>query len=260
MFIAILMAIGIAATYYQRYRHGAGGGLLRRDDAFLGIGTAMFGLFGTTVFVRTWGGGRPMMITFVFTAVFAVFGVRYLGNGLVRACERGRLPNSSVPWETLGVSLFAVLLAVLFVLNSGVATAAGLDARPPSQTPVPGEDYRETDLATHTWVIDHRTDGNVYGDHVAFGHTDWLLPAIAARTDGPVAYGGEKPRNQLDTLMQPGADPGYLLLLGHNEETGTFNRYASHQPIDDVRPEYRENRIYTTGQSSVYYFETTADD
>lgn len=197
-----------------------------------------------------------MMITFVFTTVFAMIGLVWLGGGLERLSRTSRLPNIPISGETTAVSMFAVLLAVLFVLNSGVATAAGLDARAPSQTPVPSENYQETDIATHVWMIDHYENGNVYGDHIAFGHTDWLLPAIAVRTDDAVGYGGEKPRNRLDALTNPDAEPGYLLLLGHNEETGTFNRYASHQPIDDIRPEYRENKIYTTGQSSIYYFDS----
>jgi uncharacterized membrane protein len=259
MFIGVLMAIGFVVAYYRRYKRGDGRGLARRDDAFLAIGTAMFALFGGTVFIRTWGGGRPMMITFVFTAVFAMFGMVWLGGGLELASDLDRLPSIPIPGETAAVSMFAVLLAVLFVLNSGVATAVGLDARAPSQTPVPREGYQETDLATHAWVIDSREEGTVYGDHIAFGHTDWLLPAIAARTDGGVGYGGEKPRNHLDELTDPDAESGYLLLLGHNVATGTFDRYASRQPIEDVRPEYRENKVYTTGQSTVYYFDTGAD-
>jgi uncharacterized membrane protein len=258
MFIGVLMAVGFAVTYYRRYREGNGRRLPRRDDAYLAIGMGMLGLFGTTVFIRTWGGGRPMMITFVFTAVFASFGVIWLGRELELAADTDRLPDVTVPGETVAMSMFAVLLAVLFVLNSGVATAVGLDARAPSQTPVPSENYQETDLATHAWVIDNRETGNVYGDNIAFGHTDWLLPAIAARTDTGVGYGGEKPRNHLDGLTRPDADAGYLLLLGHNVETGTLHRYASQQPIEDVRPEYRENKVYTTGRSTVYYFDTSA--
>ena len=260
MFIGVLMAIGFVVVYYRRYRQSNGRGPSRRDDAYLANGTAMLALFGTTVFIQTWGGGRPMMITFVFTAVFAIFGVVWLGRGLELAGDIDRLPNITIPGETSAVSMFAVLLAVLFVLNSGVATAVGLDARAPSQTPVPSENYQETDLATHAWVIDNRKGGNVYGDHIAFGHTDWLLPAIVARTDSGVGYGGEKPRNRLETLTQPDAESGYLLLLGHNIETGTLDRYATQQPIEIVRPEYRENKVYTTGQSTVYYSDTSADD
>lgn len=256
IFIGVLMAIGFTVAYYRRYRHGNGGRLQPRDDAFLGIGTAMFALFGTTVFIRTWGGGRPMMITFVFTAIFAIIGVVWLGRRLELACDTDWIPNIAISGETTAVSMYAVLLAVLFVLNSGVATAAGLDARAPSQTPVPSEEYKETDLATHAWVIDHYEDGNVYGDHIAFGHTDWLLPAIATRTEGGALYGGERPRNQLGRLTEPNAQSGYLLLLGHNEETGSFDRYARSQPTTDVRPEYRENKVYTTGRSTVYYFDS----
>ena len=256
MFIGVLMAIGFVVVYYRRYRQGNERGLSRRDDAYLAIATAMIALFGTTVFIRTWGGGRPMMITFVFTAVFAIFGVVWLGQGLELAGDMDRLPNTTIPGETSAVSMFAVLLAVLFVLNSGVATAVGLDARAPSQTPVPSENYQETDLATHAWVIDNREDGNVYGDNIAFGHTDWLRPAILARTEDGVGYGGKKPRNRIQELTRPGAEAGYLLLLGHNVETRTFDRYASQMPVEDVRPAYRENKVYTTGQSTVYYFDT----
>jgi uncharacterized membrane protein len=256
IFIGVVMAIGFLVVYYRRYRRGNGSRPSRRDDAFLAIGTAMLALFGTTVFIRTWGGGRPMMISFVFTAVFAIAGVVWLGRGLERAGDMGRLSNITISGETSAVSIFAVLLAVLFVLNSGVVTAAGLDARAPSQTPVPSEDYQGTDLATHVWVIDNREDGNVYGDNIAFGHTDWLLPAIVARTENGVGYGGEKPRNRIQKLTRPDAGSGYLLLLGHNVETGTFDRYAGQMPVEDVRPEYRENKVYTTGQSTVYYFDT----
>jgi uncharacterized membrane protein len=256
MFIGVLMVVGFSVAYYRRFRNE---NEHEFDDAFLAIGTAMFALFGGTVFIRTWGGGRPMMITFVFTAVFAVFGVLWLGRGLEMACDTELIPNIPISGETAAVSMFAVLLAVLFVLNSGVATAVGLDAQAPSQTPVPSESYQETNLDTHAWVIDNYESGNVYGDNIAFGHTDWLRPAIVARTENGAGYGGEKPRNRIQELTHPGAESGYLLLLGHNVATGMFDRYATQQPIDIVRPEYRENKVYTTGQSTVYYFDTGAD-
>jgi uncharacterized membrane protein len=256
LFIGVLMIIGLSVIYYHRFLEPEEYSF---DDYFVAMGTVMLGLFGLTVVVRTWGGGRPMMITFVFTTVFAVFGAAWLGKTFSRVL--GEQWSMSVPVSSGVVGLFAVLLAVLFVLNSGVATALGLDARPPSDVPLQDDDvHRETDLATHAWVINHHGGGSVYGDHRAFGHTDWLLPEIVARTKGPEGYGADGPQNDLDSLTELGAEPGYLLLLGHNEATGTFDRYDRTPSINIVRPEYRQTKIYTTGQSSVYQFEATSGE
>lgn len=258
LFLGGLMAIGLGAALYRRVFRPEE---YPFDDEFLTLAVMMLGLFGTTIVIRTWGGGRPMMITFVFTLIFAVVGVAWLASWIekVSFSTENRTIASSLKRDHV-FSVFAVLLVALFLFNSGVFVALGVFNDAPSTTPASdGTSNIEYDIATHVWLIDHNNGSNVYGDHIAHGHTDWVAPAIAAETNEVTNYGPERPRNQLDPLMEPGVGSGYLLVLSHNMETGEFDRYDEYQPIDDIRPEYRQHSIYTAGSTQIYYINTTDD-
>lgn len=282
LLLAAMIGLGIAIALYERYdptgwlalRDGdgvvdvgtseAGGrwsGKSPFDDRFIALAATMLAIFGSTLVFRTWGGGRPMMISFAFTTIFAAYAAVWIGRELSAAVESrwSRRP----PWilgESGAGSAFAVLLALMFLLNSGTVTALGLEGQAPSDTPIPGDDSLEVDVAAHAWVIDHNPGTNVYGDYIAFGQTDWRLPAIAARTEGLNRYGPERPRGDVQRLTRPDAAPGYLVMLKHNVESGELTMYMDDRPIDDIREEYRENVVYTTGNSRVHYIPPDDDE
>jgi uncharacterized membrane protein len=253
MFIAAMVAVGLLIVFVHRFR---GSDEYTVPDHFFALGGVTLGMFGTTLIVRTWGGGRPMMIAFVFVLLFAVVGVAWLGDGVGSVVRRLGSDSGLISLNrNHALAGFALLVALLFVLNSGVASALVLSGSAPSGVPLgDGETTFEYDMSTHAWLIDHYGSGNVYGDHRAFVHTDATAPAIAARTADGRNYGPERPRNELARLKRSGAGPGYFLFLSHNVRSEELNRYLTTEPVTVIREEYRRSRIYTTGRSWIYYF------
>jgi uncharacterized membrane protein len=252
--IAMLIFVGLAVTLARRFFRPDDYTL---DDSFFALGGTMLGIFGLTLIVRTWGGGRPMMITFVFSLLFAVVGMAWAGEHLERFFE-SRYTRDAFPRITQKhvAGGFALFVGMLFIINSGFASALFLPGIAPSNVPLSdGETNLETDVQTHAWLIDHRATGNVYGDHIAFTHTDHLAPAIAARTEDGIQYGPERPRGDVSTLQESGKGPGYLLILGHNAESGEFDLYLETAPLEFVDERYTRDKIYTTGQSWIYSFD-----
>lgn len=275
--LAVLIAVGLAVVFYRR--------IVDReqsfDDHYLTIATALFGIFGITIILRNWGGGRPMMITFSFTTVFAVLGTLWLTDSAerispvlsrylpwppdaARAVE-GRLPAD----QSIGTYAFASLLLVLLLLNTGVAAATifggfapsnvpaqstlAADQNPQSQVTV----HRETDIVTHVWLVQHLADGNaVYGDTFAARQFDWYRPDIAARM--PSLGGGYTPETKPEVFdvdrQRAGTQPGYTLVMGHNLALDAVwpSKFGSPVPLEDISTEKR-NRIYTTGESHIYH-------
>jgi uncharacterized membrane protein len=268
--IGVAMVVGLLVAYYRRFHPDREAPV---DDRYLGLGTVMLGVFGLTFLVRNWGGGRPMMITFVFTGAFAALGATWVaaraGRALREAAARvaPRLAEVGVRPE----SALAVVLAVLFVLNAGVAAQTVLPPGSPTDGLEPGSgvDTGTTDIAAHVWVIEHHDpDGpnRVYGDRIAFGQSDWYRPSIEYGTDGHGAYrrsGLLKPEGFLHEHDDPNVEPGYVLLLGHNLESGTVQARVSREeyPIERVEPDLSQrHRVYTTGRSVVLYANQTVVD
>lgn len=282
--LAVLMVVGLAAAFYRRLV----GPKPLFDDHFLTIAAALFGIFGVTIVLRNWGGGRPMMITFSFTAVFAVIGARWLVAASERAgAELGvgqRLRSAPDLVRTahrrydsirpVGTHAFATLLLVLFVLNTGVAAATVFGGYSPSNVPAQATlaadknpqsqvtVHRETDIVTHVWLVEHLDSSyDVYGDTFAARQYDWYRPDITART--PALGGGYTPETKPEGLdvdaQRAGTEQGYLLIMGHNLALEALwpERFGAPVPLDDLSLE-RQNRIYTTGESHVYF--STDDD
>lgn len=262
----LLMGVGLIYVYYRR--------LVKRDysvvdDRYLTLGSVMLGLFGLTFVARNWGGGRPMMITFTFTTTFAALGATVssrVSSSLLREYVGERVTQSlDSNGVRVGLSVFAVLLVLLFSLNSGFASAVTIGTQSPSNVPISSaqESHREIDIGTHVWINNYGS-GNVYGDPITHGQTDWYLPDIEIRTTGHRAYEGlDKPRGELLSLRESGVEPGYVMLLSHNiEEQSIVRRYVSEDyPLTEFQSELdQRDRIYTTGLSTVYYAPRTADD
>jgi len=272
LYIAVAMAtaVGLAYAYYRRLATKEGSIV---DDSYLSIATMLLGLFGVTFIVRNWGGGRPMMIAFAFVAVFAVVGT-VIGTSVVgylaqrhRASTLGAyLTNRSFTREW-GLWVFGIFLAVLLLLNAGVASAVVLGGDAPSNVPIQSEGDRETDIATHVWMIDHHDGPSVYGDYTAEGQTDWYRSEIVASTDPMADYEGWRPQGELneigtETDFSERDDYGYVMLLGHNVEDGTvWTGHEGHNPsVDQHMPPLDDHtKIYTSGKSEIYHWPGSED-
>lgn len=276
--LAVLMMVGILYVYYRR--------IVRDDrsfdDYYLSIATALFGLFGSTLVLSNWGGGRPMMITFSFTTVFAALAVVRITDDVGRAAAAvaGRLQGAESWVETVGrrvpdgqsvgATVFAVLLLLFLLLNSGVGAAMWGDELAPSNVPAQSNlvtkntpqsqvtVHRETDIVTHVWLVGHLdTEYAVWGDTYAARQFDWYRPDVAARTEA--VGGGYTPATKpevFDTERQrAGRQPGYVLIVGHNLELGEVwpGKFAPGEPMGNLSLDER-NRIYTTGESHIYFY------
>jgi len=257
----MLMGFGILYAFYRRF--------FKRDrslvdDQYVVLASVMLAIFGSTFIARNWGGGRPMMITLAFTTPFSVLGALAIGHASA-AIEDSKLGRTTFSrWMDRGTSppvvVFAVLLLVLFSLNTGLASAVVIDGRSPSNVPwsEAQDSHRSIDIAGHVWLNDHGT-GSVYGDPVTHGQTDWLLPEIELQSGADRSYGAglNKPRGDLLTLRDdPAVEPGYLLMLSHNmEDREISQRFAGENvPFSEFERELdRRSVIYSTEVSAVYY-------
>jgi len=257
MAIGLLMVAGLATIYYRRFLTEEGTAI---DDEHVALATVFLGVFSMTILVPSWGGGRPMMITFVFTTLYAVIGATVLFDG-VAATVSDRLTGFRRVLEgdehALSPRAFACLLLVLFLLNSGVLAVTALGGSAPSNVPSQsGTSYQEMDVATHAWFIDHREQvGGVYGDNIVHGQTDWLNPQIAYRAEGAESYGSYKPRGgqEMLRLAEPGVPSGYVVLLSHNVVGGTLRAEGS-PALRTIRSDLsNRNIVYTSGYSQIYF-------
>jgi len=268
--VALLTALGLAYAYYRRL---ASSEVAVVDDSYLSIATMLLGLFAVTFVVRNWGGGRPMMIAFSFVAVFAVVGTVVGTSVCGYLAQRHRAPTLSTYLTSLrfrrewGLSVFGVFLAVLLLLNAGVASAVVGGSEAPSNVPIQTESDRETDIATHVWMIDHHGGPSVYGDYTANGQTDWYRSEIVANTEPIADYEGWRPQGELtavgtDADFSEDDEYGYVMLLGHNVEEGTvWTGHAAHEPsLDQHNPPLDDHtKIYTSGHSEIYHWPDAED-
>jgi len=269
LMVSLLMVIGLAAVYYDRF---LGDGDAAPADEFLAIATTMLGTFVFTLAVPgAWGGGRPMMIVFTFTSVLAVLGTVTVVTGVATlrpVFSTGRPSQAAI--RSAGTSAFAVLLAVLLVLNTGVAAATVLGGRAPSNVPgnVESNPHFDAEMETHVWLIVNKR-APVYGDVRAHGHSDWFRPIFAVRSEAAAfGYGGNKPRGKLHTVLEmSGLERGYLILLHHNVEEGVVQvgNPQSNSPDEYSLSAYRSELdrrsiIYTTGATRIYYSNVTTGE
>jgi uncharacterized membrane protein len=273
--LAVLIMLGLMVAHYKRFWSETKPDI---DDSFLALSTGLFGLFSITVLFQTWGGGRPLMIAFSFTALFAVLGFLWVNDRVISVFDHC-LSSDTVPISNrTAKSGFALLLIVFFLLNSGVASAVALDGRAPSNVPlhpeidnstnpsVRSDGFRVVDTQTHVWINNHHTRtrddwGKVYADTTGSGQTDWYRPRIEMLSDGHSAYyEWWKPRGELHELAANRSRPGYVLLMGHNTEMRTLTIGNSEQiPLKRVRPALStRSRIYTTGDTNIYFGNETS--
>ncbi|EMA44808.1 DUF2206 domain-containing protein [Halococcus saccharolyticus] len=256
--IGLLIAIGLLIVLYRRLSNED----IEFDDHYFALAAAMMGIFGMTIMVRNWGGGRPLMITYVTTVIFAVVGI-------------GAIESHILNRDREALQVFGILLLVLFVLNSGVAATLLFGGFAPSN--VPNQNglaetdspraqtmiYKETDIAAHVWMIDHHEGIEVYGDTFANRQTDWYRPQLitgASRAWTDIEPIAGKPLG-LSELAAPGVEPGYVFLVGHNWALdGVWtNQYGPPATTLDELELPQRSKVYTTGESTVYYHNGSAE-
>jgi uncharacterized membrane protein len=253
-----LMGFGILYTFYRRYLKNDRS---LADDQYVVLASAMLAIFGSTFVARNWGGGRPMMITFIFTTTFSVLGALALGR--FTHYSSNKMAGLDLSWPDPNVSIsavaFAVMLVVLFLLNTGVASTLALGGSSPSN--VPWSEAQDStqwiDTSGHVWVNDYAY-GKVYGDITTNGQTDWYLPSIELETTREQAYGTGigKPRGDILSLRDSPDTPGYVLLTAHNFEDQEIDKPFSTEsvPLSEISHVLNSrNKIYSTDHTAVYY-------
>lgn len=221
------------------------------DEQYLVVASGVFAIFCTTIIFRNWGGGRPMMITFTFTTSFAVIGLMWVTN--VTRGYGGR-------------DAFAVLIAVLFLINTGVGAATVLSGYAPSNVPRQAElansdsptdqvtVHRDIDIATHLWLIRHQGGHQVYADTFGTRQYDWYRPEFAARTREIDGGYSKEHKPEVFNPENGRLGMGYLLILGHNEQLQGYwpGRFDPKKSLDDLRLS-TYHKVYTNGKSNVYF-------
>jgi len=111
---------------------------------------------------------------------------------------------------------------------------------------------------THVWLVQHLDSRySVYGDTFSSRQYDWYRPDTAART--PAIGGGYTSKTKPEVLMvdrqQAGTEPGYILVTGHNLKLDAVwpGKFTPAVPLETLSLD-RRNRIYTTGESHVYFY------
>lgn len=271
--LGALMLVGLFVAYRRRFFAPDRNTF---SDEFLTLSTALLGAFGLSFFLSgSWGGGRPMALAFCVTGVFAVVGARAFARTGVRFLRS--LDSSSVPPAVLdrvrdppahlGRTAVAVLLALLLVLNTGVAAAVVLGGTAPSSVPLQQQIatsdnpeqranlYKSQDVEMYVWLVDHRDPSlAIYGDWITINqYNDWYRPRISAAVDRSRPYTPLTYNYLLPGLAEPGDHPGYVMLGGHNVALGVSAGSDDDVPLDDVRPALsRRDKIYTSGFDQIY--------
>jgi len=273
---ALLSAIGVCWLFVQRFLH-TDLRTLEGLDEYLAIGVGMLGVFSITfVFQSVWGGGRPMAIAFSVTAVFAVLGVHAFIESLVAGWHR--IGGMGLPERTTVRTtclLFAALLAVLLLLNTGVAAATVLGGTAPSSVPLqPAIEDRAAENPTDQRTIHADREivmfvwltASADGDTKAFGdemtrqhHNDIYDPQISAGVPpGERQSIGWTP--DLFEVVEYDGDayvvrPSYSVNLGVAESPES-DQYTGARGYDDIGPVSDrlddEHKIYTNGDSDIH--------
>lgn len=256
--LAVLILLGLTIHFYRRMA----GDDVEFDDSFLALAAAMFGILGVTVIVQTWGGGRPLMIAFSVTTIFAVLATVWLATSVSRWLG---VRESTLAPE----AFFAVLLAAFLVLNSGVASAVVLDGFAPSNVPnepnladaeqphANSKVYREVDIQTNAWVLDYYGEGVIYGDEFMLQQGDLYRPYITAERERDSGASKVKGLYGKVTNYNSSEIDGYVMVMGHNQNLNGFwpVAWSSSQGRVPLREYHNSNRnrIYSTGQTRIYY-------
>lgn len=276
--LTVLTVVGLLAVYRQRLFDTDGRRFDVSVDEFLVLSTALLGAFGLSLFTAgSWGGGRPMALVFSVTSVFVVIGATTLGELATSVADRFDRPLAGLSMDRsgrLGRTTLAVVLALLLVVNTGVAAAAVGGSAPstvPLQPRIATSDdpelrtqaYVESDVDMYVWLVDHRDMSlNVFGDWVTINqYNDWYRPRISAAVDPRRPYGTLKRKNTIADALGSDERPKYVMFGGHNTVLGVAaERNGTATPLTNGgRALAAYDKVYTTGYSRVYLSEDETD-
>lgn len=269
--LAVLMGIGILFVFVRRFFTSKN---VRIDDEYITFSTAFVGVFALSFVIDgAWGGGRPMMIVFSVSLIFAVIGVSGLVGLVTRFIDEvpGSIAGTDIRFDPKRVShgLFAILLVTLFVLNSGIAAATVLGGTAPSgyvSGDLEGTDNPQSvgsptdmNIETHTWMAVHRNESRtIYADQITRAQAqDWLKSEIVVRIGFSESTYKVALSNDLQTLKSPGIEKGYVILTGHNTLTNASAvGRAGEKPITSLWPELNQRqKVYTSGKNVIFFAE-----
>jgi uncharacterized membrane protein len=269
--LMILIGIGLFRTYYVRFLSDKRCSI---PDEYLAVASCVVGVFtGSVLIPGSWGGGRPLMIVFSLSSIFAVLGADQLGQFFRLGVTRLGSAVSSVPAENIdarsatrltGIGL-GLFLMLFLLINTGTGAALGLGETAPSRVPIVNESadtFRETDIQTHVWFVNHRSQAyRIYGDRNVYGQVDWYSPQIASRKESPRTAGYQiKPvNNGLKNFEDANPEAAYVVLVGENVVRNrymvTHNVWNSTKPLQDDFDQ--TNKVFTTGRSDVLQLDTS---
>lgn len=274
---AVLSAIGTSYLLVQRFVDPA----WREKDGFdeyfvLGIG--MLGVFSLTLVLESWGGGRPMAITFSVTALFAVVGMFAILNSgsKLRRWFADRDSRSRTEQQNIRIAgiIFASLLAVFLILNSGVAAATVLGGIAPSNTPLqPITEERaeenpnahravhfQQDVSNLVWLNTYSDGSEVYGDRLMRQrNNDIYRPHIEAGVEpGELQSFSWTP--DLFAIIDVQGEayvvlPSYSVNLNvaQNPEAADYTGAREYADITVVNERLsNELKVYTNGDAEIY--------
>lgn len=279
LIVAVLMAVGLAAVYFRRFR----GDDVPFDDAFVAFASMLVATFGLSfVYSSSWGGGRPLMLTFSVAGIFSVVGARVIAGWATEAVGSLRVPGADGQGAArLAASGFAVILVCLLLLNTGALAATVLGGYAPSNVPVHGRlettdnpharttVYDDADLRTNAWLIDHRDpSAEVFGDAVMADflmrakNNDWNRARLLAEVDPSAPFPVIGRYYRSDVTAEPQYVPPYVMLGGHNMKMDVWvlsNKDSI--ALERVRPSLADHdRVYASPYGAIYYREQSSDD
>ncbi|WP_254538279.1 DUF2206 domain-containing protein [Halomarina litorea] len=262
--LGALMGLGLLVLVVNRLAYRA----RPVDDEFLALGAGFLSMIAASALPGGDGFNiaRVMMITFVFTVPFAVFGVHAVADVVARGLRRVGLERRHLRrgLRTLGSTSLAAVLCVFLLLNAGVAaevvtkdygpsnkasTERLLDSEDP-ELRLRATECIECNVEAHVWLMsnaDH--DVKAYGDYLAWAQVDFYRGPLSERL-------GYVPSNGFYGSLwhaRNGTDgPAYLLFLPHNVDTQGLASDGWH-PLGEVG-EMAESadRIYASGKATVY--------
>ncbi|TYL36419.1 hypothetical protein CV102_22605 [Natronococcus pandeyae] len=284
VFLSALIAIGFMYIFIQRFTGQKQVGKDILDEYIVLAGGIIGSFLATFIFSAMWGGGRPMAISFSIIAVLAVIGIYAVVNVLWGSYQTvvpsGTDEVDQKRKRTATRSLFAMIIAILLVLNTGAAAAVVLGGGAPSSVPlqeqiVADADENPTansnlhfgqDVATYAWINTHGNQSHgIHADLITrTAANDWYGPQVRSAEDPERAVSHSWTNDLFDLPDHEGTS--YAVLSGHNTDLGVgIPREGVHhtgaragEDLSDVEERLSdENRVYTTGNSNIYF---TSDD
>lgn len=259
-----LMAVGLLALGVRRLRYQA----VPVTDERLALGVGFLLMIAASALPGGDGFNiaRIMMISFVFTVLFAPLGARVLlapVGRLLAAVGEGE-DRATARLRTVSVGSLAAVLFAFLLLNTGVvaevvtheygpsnkaSTERLLDSDDP-ELRLRATECIECNVEAHAWLMSNAApEVQAYGDTLTWAQVDFYRGPLAERL-------GYAPNNgfyaDLLDVRNGTAGGGYFLLLPHNFDTNGLSADRWY-PMGGLRGTMTaSDRLYDSGEAVVY--------